>query len=102
MRSRLLGVAALVLLLLGALAGPASAVEAEDGGHAELPSLEEVGSQSEIAREFFPEAAEEQPFTPWLVYPLLAAAIIAVLVFMFLYLKWQPTFDEREESRRGR
>lgn len=103
MLPRLFGVLMLlVVLTLGALAGPAAAVEDEGGEdtHAELPGIDEVGSQSDIAREFFPEPAEEHPFTEALVYPLLALAIIVVLVFLFLYLKWQPTFDAEEESRR--
>ena len=29
-----------------------------------------------------------------------AAAIIAILVIGFLYLKWQPSFGDHEESRR--
>lgn len=98
MRTRLLGVLLLlVVLTAGALAVPAAAVE--DRPH-ELPPLEEVGSQSEVARQFFPEPAEEQPFTEALVYPLLAVAIIAILVIGYLYLKWQPAFGQEEESRR--
>lgn len=99
MRTRLFGVLTLlVVLTAGALALPASA--AEDGRPHELPPLDEVGSQSEVARQFFPEPAEEQPFTEALVYPLLAVAIIAILVIGFLYLKWQPSFGSEERSRR--
>lgn len=97
MPTRLLGVLTLlVVLTAGALALPAAAAE----DHGPLPPLEEVGSQSEVARQFFPEPAEEQPFTEALVYPLLAVAIIAILVIGFLYLKWQPSFGEEERARR--
>lgn len=100
MLTRLFGVLTLlVVLAFGALALPAAAVE-EGGGDHELPPIDEVGSQSDIAREFFPEPAEEQPFTEFLVYPLLAVAIIVVLGFLFLYLKWQPSFDDDKASRR--
>jgi hypothetical protein len=99
MLKRLFGVLALlVVLVAGALAMPAAA--ADSGGHGELPPLEEVGSQSDVARQFFPEEAEEQPFTEALVYPLLAVAIIAILVTGFLYLKWQPSFGQEGSRRR--
>lgn len=96
MFKRLVGVSALLVVLLAAFALP---VVAADSQPHELPPLEEVGTGSEVARQFFPEPAEEQPFTEVLVYPLLAVAIIAILVTGFLYLKWQPSFG-RDESRR--
>lgn len=95
---RLFGVLTLlVVLAAGVLAMPAAAVE---GGQRDLPPIDEVGSQSDVARQFFPEPAEEQPFTEALVYPLLAVAIIAILVIGFLYLKWQPSFGQEESRRR--
>lgn len=98
MTIRRLGVCSVAALLLLALPGlPAGAVE--DGAHEELPSIDEVGTQSETAREFFPPAAEEQPFTEALVFPLMILAFLAVLVIGVLYLKWQPEF-EREGTRR--
>lgn len=96
---RLFGVLTLlVVLLAGALALPAAA--AEGPNLRDLPPLEEVGSGSEVARQFYPEPAEEQPFTEALVYPLLAVAIIAILMIGFLYLKWQPSFGQEGSRRR--
>jgi hypothetical protein len=76
--TRPFGVVALAaLLLLATLAAPALGVDEEEevpphqDPHHELPSIDEVGTQSETAREFFPEPAEEQPFTEALVFPLM-------------------------------
>lgn len=100
MPARLLGVATLVALLtVGLLGGAALAVpEEEGGGHAPLPSLEEVGTQSETAREFFPEPAETPVFTDFLLYPLLGVGLLAALVILTLYLKWQPSFEEERRT----
>ena len=100
MITRLAGVLALVaLLLLGVLGGPALAVEAEGADpHEEMPTIDEIGTQSETAREFFPEAAEEQPFTEALVFPLMAVGFLALLVIGVLYLKWQPDFEREQEG----
>jgi hypothetical protein len=101
MFARLLGVASLVALLtLGLLAGSALAAEEEEGGayHGPLPALDEIGTQSEISREFFPEPAEAPVFTDFLLYPLLGVGLIAALVILTLYLKWQPTFEEERRT----
>lgn len=110
MITRLAGVLTLLaLLLFGALGGAAFAVDGEeeelpphlDPEH-DLPSIDEIGTQSETAREFFPEAAEEQPFTEALVFPLMAAGFLALLVIGILYLKWQPDFEREGAGSRRR
>ena len=108
MTTRLVGVASLaVLLLLGVLGGAALAVEEDEelpphlDPEVEMPSIDEIGTQSETAREFFPEEAEEQPFTEALVYPLMVVGFLALLIIGALYLKWAPDF-EREQERSGR
>lgn len=99
MLARLVGVASIVaMLMVGLLAGAAMAVEEGGGGHGPLPELEEVGSQSEISREYFPEPAEEPVFAPFLVWPLLALGIVVVLAVLVLYLKWQPGFEEQRKA----
>jgi hypothetical protein len=107
MITRLAGVGGLVALLaLALLALPGLAVEEEEelpphlDPHHDLPSIDEIGTQSETAREFFPEPAEEQPFTEALVFPLMAVAVIAILVIGLLYLKWQPEFGRERSKRR--
>jgi hypothetical protein len=106
MLARLVGVGTLVALLtLGLLAMPALAVEDEEGTGAgysgPLPSIEEIGTQSEVSQRFFPEEAEEPVFAPFLTYPLLVVAVLVSLVLLMLYLKWQPTFEE-ERKKAGR
>jgi hypothetical protein len=90
------------VLLVGLLAGAALAVEAEgEGGHAPLPPLEEVGTQSELSQQFFPEEAEEPVFAPFLAYPLLVIGILVALFILIMYLRWQPKFArETEKSAR--
>ncbi len=104
MLARLAGVVTLVAALtLGLLAVPALAVEGgeEPEGHGPLPELSEVGTQSEVAKNFFPEEAEEPVFADFLIYPLLAVGLIVSLVVLTLYLRWQPTFaEERKKARR--
>lgn len=104
MLARLVGVAAIVaLLLVGLLGAAAFAAEAEEADHGPPPTLEELGSQSEISREFFPEAAEEPVFAPFLVYPLLVVGLLVAFGVLFLYLRWQPAFeDERRKGTRRR
>jgi hypothetical protein len=92
-------------LVLVALALPAAAVEEDGtGGSAvhgqELPTIDEVGTQSETARQFFPEPAEEQPFAEALIYPLMGIGLLAVLAFLVLYLRWQPAFGAEDRARR--
>lgn len=107
MLTRLLGVVSMGLLLAliflgsGLLASPVAAVEEGETPleEEELPSIDEVGSQNEISEEFLPEPAENPPFTAALLYPLMAIAFIAVLVTLFLYLKWQPRFGRERKQR---
>jgi hypothetical protein len=110
MTTRLLGVLSLAaLLMLGLLGGAALGVDEEeeelpphlDPEHG-LPSIDEIGTQSETAREFFPEEAEEQPFTEALVYPLLGVGLLALLVIGILYLKWQPDFEREGRGSKRR
>lgn len=97
MRARLLGVVTMLVLLLAGLAAPAMATEARR----EPPPLEELGTGSEISQRWFPEGAEEQPFTEALVFPLAVLGVGASLVVLVLYLRWQPRFaQERKEKRR--
>ncbi len=110
MRPRLLGVALLValaaVLAVPAATAPALAeaeVEApeEEGVDEALPSLEEVGTGSEVAEQFRPEPPEEPPFTDALVLPLTGAALLLATVILVLYLRWMPKFSqEREEAGR--
>jgi hypothetical protein len=112
MLPRLLGVCSLVLLVgSGLLAIPALAVEADPGDpeaqvepgeeEEELPGIDEIGTQNEVTEQFMPEPPEAPVFTAALLYPLMAIAFLAVVVVLFLYLKWQPRFaEERKEKAR--
>lgn len=104
MPKRLPGVLAIVCLVLGALAGPALAVE---GGEApaeqhQAPTIDEIGQRNEITEEFFPEEAEPPPWTQWLYYPLLIVGLLAAALLLFRYLQWQPRFAEERRNRRRR
>jgi hypothetical protein len=105
MLARLVGVVSVVAMLtVGLLAGAAMAVEEEGGGadYGPKPTLEELGSQSETSRGFFPEEAEEPVFAPFLLWPLLAVGLIASLVILTLYLRWQPGFEEERKKATAR
>lgn len=108
MGKRTLGVVAAVMLVGGLLlASPAFAVEADEDveeapGETELPSMDEVGTQSERAREFIPEMYEQPSLFPFMIYPLMILGGLVIVVVLVLYLRWQPHFAEerREKSRR--
>jgi hypothetical protein len=96
--------ALIAVLLLGAvLAGPALAVEeGAPTDHSNLPSIDEIGTQSEISREFFPEPYTAPSVFDKLVYPLLIVAMVATLGVLALYLLWQPRFAEERKRRQRR
>lgn len=102
MLARLVGVVSLVAMLsVGVLTGAALAVEGPDAGP--RPTLDELGTQSEVSRDFFPEEAESPVFTDFLLYPLLIGGLLAALAILGLYLKWQPDFEqERAKASRRR
>lgn len=102
MLARIVGVVTLIAMLsFGVLAGAALAVEGPDAGP--RPTLEELGSQSETSRNFFPEEAESPVFTDFVLYPLLGAGLLAAFIILALYLKWQPDFeDERTKASKRR
>jgi hypothetical protein len=103
--ARLIGVLTAVLLGTALFAVPALAVEEEEGppaGHGELPSIDEVGTQNEVSREFFPERYEPPGITPKLVYPLLIVAFVATFVILALYLVWQPHFAQERKRKQRR
>lgn len=110
MRLRSLGCVLLLVLLVVGVAVPTPAgagepgdeEEEEDLEHEPLPSIEEVGTGSEIAEQFRPEPPEEQPFTDAMVWPLMAGAVLLFLAVVLLYVRWLPRFSqEREQERSG-
>lgn len=104
--ARLAAVLALGLVILGALALPAFATEAEgeapvtDEGPA--PSIDEIGTHNEISDQYRPEATELPPFQPKIIIPLAIVSIVMVAGILFLYLTWQPRFAEERRSKRRR
>lgn len=99
MRLRLLGGTLLALFLVLFMILPATA--SEDGGTEPLPSIEEVGTGTEVAEQFKPVPPDPQPFTDALLWPLMGAAFLLAFVVLVLYLRWMPRFaQEREESSR--
>jgi hypothetical protein len=105
MSKRLSSVALVALLMCTAvLAVPALAVEDEEGApeQQELPSMEEVGTQSETSRGFFPEEFESPTALAPVLWSLLIGGIVVVLIALTLYLLWQPRFAEERKQKRAR
>lgn len=99
MRPRLLGgTLLLVVVLLLVAAVPAGAVEDGPEGGGELPSIENVGTGSEVAEEFRPEPPARQPFTDALLWPLLGGSLVLAFVILVLYLRWMPRFSQERAS----
>lgn len=96
MRLRLLGGSLLVLFLVLFMVLPA--VATEDGGTEPLPSIDEVGTGTEVAEQFQPEPPDRQPFTDALLWPLMAAAFLLAFVVLVLYLRWMPRFSEERKG----
>ena len=109
MSTRRLALLVLVLLAcLGGVAAPAAAQEEPVGTEAPVetgppPTVDEVTRDNPVAREYRPEPYVTPSFTPWLLYPLLFAAVVAALLILLLYLVWQPRFaSEARRKSRGR
>lgn len=103
MRPRLLGgaVLALAVLLMVVVPAPAGQATEDEFGHAPLPSIDEVGTGSEVAEQFKPILPSPPPFTGALLWPLMGVAFLLALVVLVLYLRWMPRFSsERESSSR--
>lgn len=105
MSKRLLGVFLLAVLAFAGLAGSAAAVE--EGGdhgpvHHELPSIEEVGSQSDTAKEFFPDDYEQPTVFPWFGWPLMIGALALALWLLLSYLVFQPRFAAERKAKAAR
>lgn len=103
MCTRLVGVALLgmTLVALGPT-GIAAAVEGELEQQQPLPRFEEIGSQSDIAREYLPEPYEEPSWFQWLLFPLLIVTIVVTGAVLFFYLVWQPKFASEQKTKRRR
>lgn len=104
--TRFYTVLVLVLVLLGALALPAFATEAEGGAPASeegpAPGINEVGTRNEISDQYRPEPTELPPFQKWLYVPLAIAGFLVIAALLYLYLAWQPRFAEERRSKRRR
>jgi hypothetical protein len=91
------------LLFIGALTAPAWAVEGgEEHGREPLPGIDEIGSDSETAQEFFPEPYEPPPFFRFMWGPLVVVAVVVSLFVLFAYLVWQPRFAQERRAKRRR
>lgn len=102
MSKRLFGVVLSAVLAIAVLAGPAAATEAGGPVRHELPSLEEVGSQSDTAKEFFPDTYEEPSVFPWFGYPLLIGGLLLTVWVLLSYLVFQPRFADERKAKAAR
>lgn len=86
------------MVLVGLVAGPATATEAGEN----FREYEEIqGDASDVGSEFLPEEYEIPGFFDWLIIPLVALGVVVTGVTLFRYLIAQPRF-EREAEKRSR
>jgi hypothetical protein len=109
MAKSLLGALLLALLLAGlGSVGVAIAAEVEptptEGAvqHSPLPSIDEIGSRTDIAKQYFPEPYQEPSWFQWALFPLLIVGILVTLTALFAYLVWQPKFASEQKKKRRR
>lgn len=103
MRPRLLrgAVLAMPVMLLALLPAPGAMAAEDEFGHAPLPSIDEVGTGSQVAEQFKPVLPSPPPFTDALLWPLIGAAFLLALIVLVLYLRWMPRFSsERQRAAR--
>lgn len=96
MRLRVLGGTLLAVFLVLFMILPA--VATDDGETEPLPSIEEVGTGTEVAEQFKPVPPDPQPFTDALLWPLMGAAFLLAFVVLVLYLRWMPRFSEERKG----
>ena len=97
---------AVAMLMVGVFATPALATEAEPTAAAEeegpAPSVDEIGTQNDVSKQYLPEKAEPPPFMRFLYVPLVLVGILMALMLLLSYLRWQPKFAEERRSKRRR
>lgn len=103
MLKRLLGAVFLAVFTVSTLAGIAAAVEEGTGPvQHELPEIDEVGTQSETAREYFPDEYESPTVFPWFGYALLIGAGLLTVWVLLSYLVFQPRFAGERQAKQRR
>jgi hypothetical protein len=104
MVKRLIGVSLLAVFAGLLLAVPAAAVEDEDAPPPirDYPSIEEIGTRSETALDFYPEPYEAPSLFPKIAIPLLGVGGLVTFAVLVLYLLWQPRFSDERRSQQGR
>lgn len=103
MLKRLIG-AALLAALLVPVALPVVALAAE-GGEAveqeELPTIDEIGTDTAREEGYFPEEYVSPSWFQWVLYPAIILGVLITLVLLLYYLAKQPSFaEERKKSRK--
>jgi hypothetical protein len=109
MARRLLGAMLLLALLFSATLGPVGIVTAAEPEESEgasqqapLPSIDEIGSRTDIAKQYLPEPYQEPSWFQWALFPLLIVGILVTLTVLFAYLVWQPKFASEQKKKRRR
>lgn len=87
------------LLLVGVMAGAATAAEAPDN-FVEYEQIQE--NASDIGAEFLPEEYEIPGFFDYLIIPLIGAGVLITGAVLFRYLINQPRFERESEQRSRR
>lgn len=104
MTRRLTGVLLVVLLGLSLVATPVHAVEGASEAEAEEgppPGIDEIGTQNDVAREYFPEAYAEPTVFPPIKYALIALAILFAAALALSYVRWLPRFAQERARRKA-
>jgi hypothetical protein len=102
MVKRFIGVT-VAAVFVGLLCAPAAAVEEDEPPPIrDFPSIEEIGTGSETALEFFPEPYEAPTLFDKIALPLLGIGAVVTFGVLVLYLLWQPRFSQESKSQQGR
>lgn len=65
-------------------------------------SIEDIGTQNDVSKQYLPEESELPAFQRFLYVPLFIVGIIVILLLLFRNLQWQPRFAEERRSKRRR
>lgn len=102
MVTRTLGILLLGLLVVGVMAGPVLATEAE----VHAPTMEEIRENaSDVGVAFLTPDEEEQErpgFFDWIIYPVAAIGVLMTFFVVAQYLVFQPRFAREAEARAKR
>lgn len=98
----LAGVLLLLLLSLPVMAVPAFATEGAAAGEEEgpPPAIDNIGTQNEVAQEYFPPEYDEPSVFPPIKYALVVLALLFGAAIALAYVRWLPRFAQERRTKR--